>query len=202
MGADSPEITKNELASNIAASTSNRSCSGSSAGSMEPSAWASRIAVSRWPSHSPVNARARSYGASPGATGLFLAVAAGAYVAGNLSGRRLARYEASSVLVVLALLLAVTNGMFGLIRTDPLLSTAFLSAAGFLSGGRTLVASTFALSAPPALRPTVMRLRASTMQFGSFLGSIAGGLALAVGGYRAFGATMGSQGLEPWTSCV
>ena len=36
-----------------------------------------------------------------------------------------------------------------------------------------------------------MRLRASTMQFGSFLGSIAGGLALAVGGYRAFGATMG-----------
>ena len=36
-----------------------------------------------------------------------------------------------------------------------------------------------------------MRLRASTMQFGSFLGSIAGGLALAVGGYRALGATMG-----------
>ena len=57
---------------------------------------------------------AESYGASPGATGLFLAVAAGAYVAGNLSGRRLARYEASSVLVVLALLLAVTNGIFGL----------------------------------------------------------------------------------------
>ena len=115
-----------------------------------------------------------------------------AYVAGNLSGRRLARYEASSVLVVLALLLAVTNGLFGLIRTDPLLSTAFLSAAGFLSGGRTLVASTFALSAPPALRPTVMRLRASTMQFGSFLGSIAGGLALAVGGFRACSApTMG-----------
>ena len=36
-----------------------------------------------------------------------------------------------------------------------------------------------------------MRLRASTMQFGYFIGSIAGGLALAVGGYRALGATMG-----------
>ncbi len=134
---------------------------------------------------------AESYGTSPRTTGLLLALAAGAYVAGNLSGRRLARYEASSVLVVLALLLAAMNGLFGLVRTDPILSTAFLSAAGFLSGGRTLVASTLALSTPPALRPTVIRLRASTMQFGSSLGSVAGGLALAVGGYKAFGATMG-----------
>ena len=34
-------------------------------------------------------------------------------------------------------------------------------------------------------------LRAATMQFGYFVGSIAGGLALAVGGYGALGATMG-----------
>ena len=34
-------------------------------------------------------------------------------------------------------------------------------------------------------------LRAATMQFGYFAGSIAGGTALAVGGYGALGATMG-----------
>ena len=34
-------------------------------------------------------------------------------------------------------------------------------------------------------------LRAATMQFGYFAGSIAGGAALAVGGYGALGATMG-----------
>ena len=34
-------------------------------------------------------------------------------------------------------------------------------------------------------------LRAATMQFGYFVGSIAGGLALAIGGYGALGATMG-----------
>ena len=134
---------------------------------------------------------AESYGSAPGQTGFLLAVAAGAYVAGNLSCRRLARYEASSVLIVLALVLAVAGFLFGVVRPDPLVSTAFLSVAAFASGARTLVSSTFALATAPALRPTVMRLRASTMQFGSFLGSIAGGLALAVGGYRAFGATMG-----------
>ena len=34
-------------------------------------------------------------------------------------------------------------------------------------------------------------LRAATMQFGYFAGSIAGGAALALGGYSALGATMG-----------
>jgi hypothetical protein len=36
-----------------------------------------------------------------------------------------------------------------------------------------------------------MRLRAATMQFGYFIGSIAAGAALAFGGYTAFGVTMG-----------
>ena len=56
---------------------------------------------------------------------------------------------------------------------------------------RTLVASAFALATAPDLRPAVTSLRAATMQFGYFAGSIAGGAALAVGGYGALGATMG-----------
>ena len=109
---------------------------------------------------------AESYGSSSGQTGFLLALAAGAYVAGNLSCRRLTRYEASNVLIVLAFVLAVAGVLFGVVRPDPLVSTAFLSVAAFASGARTLVSSTFALATAPALRPAVMRLRASTMQFG------------------------------------
>jgi DHA1 family inner membrane transport protein len=134
---------------------------------------------------------AESYGTAPGVTGFLLALAAVAYVAGNLTCRRLTRYEARDVLVALALVLAVTDGLFGIVRPDPVLSTAILSAAAFAAGGRTLVASTFALATPPALRPAVTSLRASTMQLGYFVGSIAGGLSLAAGGYGALGSTMG-----------
>ena len=95
------------------------------------------------------------------------------------------------LLSLLAVLLAVTDSLFGLARSDVVLSAALLSSAAFFAGARTLVASSFALATPPELRPVVTSLRAATMQFGYFAGSIAGGAALAVGGYSAFGATMG-----------
>jgi predicted MFS family arabinose efflux permease len=77
------------------------------------------------------------------------------------------------------------------VRTGVATSTVLLASAGFAAGGRTLVASAFALSSPSPLRPAVTGLRAATMQFGYFAGSIAGGAALAAGSYGALGATMG-----------
>ena len=116
-----------------------------------------------------------SYRISTGETGLLLAVAAGAYVVGNLSARRLVRVEARGLLVAFSLLLAASDA----------------AAAAFLAGGRTLVSSVFALSRSPELRPTVTSLRAATMQLGYFVGSSAGGAALAAGGYGALGLAMG-----------
>jgi predicted MFS family arabinose efflux permease len=132
-----------------------------------------------------------SYGTSAGMTGVLLAVAACAYVAGNLTCRRFAQHEPRRALVVLAVLLAITDGLFGIVRLDALFSTALFSSAAFLAGGRALIASGFALATAPDLRPATTSLRAATMQFGYFVGSIAGGLALAVGGYGALGVTMG-----------
>ena len=134
---------------------------------------------------------AESYGISAGRTGVLLALAACANVAGNMASRRLAAREPIGVLIVLALVLAVGAGLFGLLRVHPALSTALFSFIAFVAGGRTLVTSMFALAAPPELRPAVTSLRAATMQFGYFAGSAAGGLALAVGGYGALGAAMG-----------
>jgi DHA1 family inner membrane transport protein len=132
----------------------------------------------------------QSYGTSAGMTGVLLAIAACAYVAGNLTSRRIAHHEPRRALIVLAVLLAVSDGLFGVVRLDALLSTALFSSAAFVAGSRTLIASGFALAAAPELRAAATSLRAATMQFGYFAGSCAGGLALTVGGYSALGATM------------
>jgi predicted MFS family arabinose efflux permease len=134
---------------------------------------------------------AESYGTSTKLTGCLLAIVAGVYVTGNLACRRLVRRDPRRTLVLLAVLLAVTDCLFGLARLDVALSAALLSSAAFFAGGRTLIASSFALATPPELRPVVTSLRAATMQFGYFAGAIAGGAALTVGGYSAFGVTMG-----------
>ncbi|MDX6475429.1 MAG: hypothetical protein QOH95_940 [Gaiellaceae bacterium] len=134
---------------------------------------------------------AESYRTSAGSTGCLLAIAACAYVAGNLVSRRFAGHDPRRALVVFALLLAATDSLFGVVRVDALLTTALFSSAAFVAGSRTLIASGFALATAPELRTAATSLRAATMQFGYFVGSIAGGLALAVGGYNALGATMG-----------
>ena len=132
-----------------------------------------------------------SYETSTALTGCLLAVAAAAYVAGNLACRRLVRREPRAVLVLVASSLALVDGLFGIARMDVLGSAALLAGAAFLAGGRTLVTSAFALSTPPDVRPAITHLRAATMQFGYFVGSLVGGIALATGGYGALGLAMG-----------
>ena len=129
----------------------------------------------------------------PTLTGCLLAVAAVAYVAGNIVSRRLVPEEPRRALVVLARPFAVTDGLFGAAHTGSRCATCSpRGAAAAVAGGRTLVASAFGLATAPEIRPAVMGLRAATMQFGYFVGSIAGGTALAVGGYGALGITMGA----------
>ena len=70
-------------------------------------------------------------------------------------------------------------------------SAALFAAAAFAARGRTLVSSAFGLAAPPEFRRGAMALRAASMQFGYFTGSLAAGAALAGGGYAALGATAG-----------
>jgi predicted MFS family arabinose efflux permease len=134
---------------------------------------------------------AESYATSTRTTGLLLAVSAAVYVAGNLAGRRLVRLEPRRILFRLAVLLAATAALFGIVRSGVLVSSALFSVMAFAAGSRTLVASSFALAMPVEVRPAVTSLRAATMQFGYFVGSIVAGTALAVGGYGALGAAMG-----------
>lgn len=135
---------------------------------------------------------AEVHGTSASATGVLLAVAAAAYVAGNLVSRRLVRHEARPLLVVLATVLAVADLAFQAATCGTALRTILFATAAFFAGGRTLVSSAYAVSLPADRRPAATSLRASTMQFGYFIGSSAGGAALALGGYRAVGVVMAS----------
>lgn len=132
----------------------------------------------------------QTYGISTATTGLLLAVGAAGYVAGNLSARGLAGNPSAEKLALLALALVVTVAGFGVARTSVAVSTALFAAAACFAGARTLVASAYGLTVAPAFRASLTSLRAATMQFGYFLGSIAGGIALAAGGYDAVGLTM------------
>ena len=136
---------------------------------------------------------AESYGSSPRLTGLLLAVVAAANVAGNFAARRLAGRDTRQVLMLLTAGLAIAVGLFGVVRADLAATAALLAVAAALAGARILVASLFAVSTPPELRPTVTGLRAATTQAGYFIGSLVGGAALAGGGYGALGVAMGAS---------
>jgi predicted MFS family arabinose efflux permease len=132
-----------------------------------------------------------SYRVSSVTTGGVLAVGAVAYVSGNLAFRRLVGREPMRLLVGLSAVLAVATALFGAFRPSLLASLALFSLAAFAAGGRTLISSTFGLSIASELRQAAMAMRAASMQFGYFTGSFAAGVALATGGYGAFGATIG-----------
>ena len=133
-----------------------------------------------------------SYGTSAGMTGCLLAVAACAYVAGNLACRRfVAARAAPSPRPARRPARDHRRPLRRRAPGRPREHAPSSPSAAFVAGGRTLIASGFALSTPPDLRPAVTSLRAATMQLGYFVGSIAGGAALALGGYSALGVTMG-----------
>jgi MFS transporter, DHA1 family, inner membrane transport protein len=133
---------------------------------------------------------AETYDIAPHLTGLLLAAGAAAYVAGNLLSRRIAHEPSARTLALLAAALVVSVGCFGVARTGVVTSTILFAVAAFFAGSRTLVASAFGVAVAPGLRASLTSLRAATMQFGYFLGSVAGGLALAARGYGAVGLAM------------
>lgn len=132
-----------------------------------------------------------SYGSSTEATGIVLAVGAGAYVAGNRAFRGRVDRDPGRKLVGLALGLAFATALFGAVRPSVWVSAILFSAAAAAAGGRTFVSSAYGLAAPPETRVGAMAMRAASMQFGYFAGTFAAGTALALGGYAAFGAVIG-----------
>jgi predicted MFS family arabinose efflux permease len=130
---------------------------------------------------------AQCYGTSGRSTGLLLATASTAYVAGNVTARRLQRTEPMRLLTLLTIVLAAGTAAFGVFRPGIAASLALFSLAALAAGARTLVTSALALATGPERRVAATSLRAAMMQFGYFVGSLTAGIALAVGGYSGVG---------------
>jgi predicted MFS family arabinose efflux permease len=133
-----------------------------------------------------------SYRTSLVLTGVVLAGIAAAYVAGNLLFRRFVGGDSRSLLVRLALLLAVGIMLFGAVRPGLVVSAVLLAVPAFLAGGRTLIGNAFGLEEAPERRLAVMAARAAANQFGYLFGAAAAGAALAVSGYAALGIVLGA----------
>jgi predicted MFS family arabinose efflux permease len=132
-----------------------------------------------------------SYGATPIVTGVVLAAGAVAYVAGNVSFRRVVACRAHILLVRLSVVLAVGVALFGVVRPGLPVSAALFAATAFVAGGRTLIGSAVGLEAAPEQRLAVMGARAAAQQLGYFLGAAVAGAALSAGGYPGFGLVLG-----------
>ena len=132
-----------------------------------------------------------SYGTSSVVTGLVLAAAAAAYVAGNLAFRPLVGAADRRWIIALSLLLAGVLPVFGAVRHGLALSGALLAAGAFVAAGRMLLGNAFGLRTAPDQRLAVTSVRAAANQFGYFLGAAIGGAALAAAGYAGLGLALG-----------
>lgn len=133
-----------------------------------------------------------SYGTSTVRTGIVLALAAVAFAAGNLMSRRHTDDgDLRRRLVALALAMAVIVPLFGIVRPSSDVSAGLFAVAAFLGGARTLLGNAFGLQTAPEQRVAVMAARAAANQFGYFVGSAIGGIALAAAGYPGLAVVLG-----------
>lgn len=132
-----------------------------------------------------------SYGISAGAVGLLLALAAVAYVPGNFLARRRVVRSGRALLVLGAGGSAAAVAVFGLVRPGVTFSAALFAALAFVAGARTIAGSSLGLQLAPACRLQAMGFRTASVQLGYLLGAAVGGAALAGGGYRGLGLSLG-----------
>jgi MFS transporter, DHA1 family, inner membrane transport protein len=132
-----------------------------------------------------------SYGVSTGTAGVLLGAAAVAYLPGNLLARRHVEASARRLLAIVPPIAALLVVLFGAYRPGLAFSAVALAVLAFFAAARTIAGSAFGLQVCAHRRVFAMRIRTAANQFGYLLGSALGGLALAIGGYGALGATFG-----------
>jgi len=128
------------------------------------------------------------HGTSPLVTGVVLAAIAVAYLLGNVRAGRLA--DGSARRAIVRGNLAAATAIAALWAVTPDLATTFVlfCAAAYVAAARTVAGTSYGFVVAGDRKLEVGAVRSATQQLGYLLGSLAGGLALAVGGYPAVGA--------------
>jgi predicted MFS family arabinose efflux permease len=116
-----------------------------------------------------------------------------AMLPGTFIARRSAAHATPGLLAGLTAFQGAAVVALGAARPHLAVTLALLGLMAFVNGWRSMVASALGMDAAPEDRVAVMSMRAAANQFGYLLGAVAGGLALALGGFPALGAGLGAM---------
>jgi DHA1 family inner membrane transport protein len=130
-----------------------------------------------------------SYGSSATEVGIALGLGAAAYLPGTFLAKEAPAGAGRAFLAALGVFLAVAVLGLGAVRTGPAVSAAAFAAICFLAGARQYFGNVVGLELSLD-KNVAMALKAAAAQGGWILGSAAGGVALAAGGYPALTAIL------------
>jgi MFS transporter, DHA1 family, inner membrane transport protein len=128
---------------------------------------------------------------SPAGTGLALALVAGAYLAGNQWAGRADPTRARRAMLEATVGAAVAVALTWAVAPSVAVSLVLFSVAAFVVATRTVAGTVYGFSVAGDLGREVGTIRAATNQIGYLVGSAAGGMALAVGGFDALAIAFG-----------
>ena len=131
------------------------------------------------------------YGLSTATTGVLLALIAAAYLAGNRFAGRGDPARARTAMLEGSFAAAAGVALTWAFTPSPVFTTILFALAAFVAATRTVAGTVYGFSIAGDLSREVGSIRASTNQIGYLIGSLAGGAALAVGGFTALAVAFG-----------
>jgi DHA1 family inner membrane transport protein len=123
-----------------------------------------------------------TYGTSPVATGIVLAIIASAYLAGNRLGGRMSPERARRATIEGSVAAAIAVALTWSLTQSLALTLILFATASLVTAARTVAGTVYGFTVAGDLGREVGAIRAATTQIGYLLGSLLGGIAIAVGG--------------------
>jgi predicted MFS family arabinose efflux permease len=123
------------------------------------------------------------YGASPAATGILLALVAAAYLVGNRWAGKSSPAGARRAMLVCSVGAAIAVGLTWAFTANVVVTLVFFATASAITAARMVAGTVYGFSVAGGHGREVGTIRAASTQVGYLIGSLAGGLAIAVGGF-------------------
>jgi predicted MFS family arabinose efflux permease len=131
------------------------------------------------------------HGASSAATGVILALIAAVYLAGNQWAGRGDGKRARRALIETSFAAAAGLVLTWALAPSMAMSVALFGVAAFFAAARTVAGTVYGFSIAGDLAHEVGSIRGAATQLGYLVGSVAGGVALALGGFEALAVAFG-----------
>ena len=131
------------------------------------------------------------YGLSTATTGILLALVAAAYLAGNQLASRSDPTRARRAMLEGSVAASAAVALTWAFAPSPALTALLFAVAAFVAAIRTVAGTVYGFAIAGDLSREVGSIRAATTQIGYLIGALAGGAALAAGGFAALSLAFG-----------